>query len=94
MFSIDLIGFGFSSKPSRVDFSMEFWRDQIANFVSEVVKEPVALVGNSIGSLAAVHVGQRNAGVGERHLFNQLRGRDEQQSETNAGRFRWVCVAI
>ena len=33
---------------------MEFWRDQIANFVSEVVKEPVALVGNSIGSLAAV----------------------------------------
>ena len=56
VFSIDLIGFGFSSKPSRVDFSMEFWRDQIANFVSEVVKEPVALVGNSIGSLAAVHV--------------------------------------
>jgi pimeloyl-ACP methyl ester carboxylesterase len=56
VFSIDLVGFGLSSKPSEVDFSMEFWRDQIANFVSEVVKEPVALVGNSIGSLAAVHV--------------------------------------
>ena len=56
VFSIDLVGFGSSSKPSGVDFSMEFWRDQVANFISEVVKEPVALVGNSIGSLAAVHV--------------------------------------
>jgi pimeloyl-ACP methyl ester carboxylesterase len=55
-FAIDLIGFGKSDKPDSVDFSMEFWREQIIDFIKEVIQEPACLVGNSIGSLAAVHV--------------------------------------
>ena len=66
---------------------MEFWRDQVANFISEVVKEPVALVGNSIGSLAAVHVASETPELVKGICLINYKGRDEQQSEANAGRF-------
>lgn len=55
VFAIDLVGFGASSQPD-VPYEMEFWRDQVIDFVQNVVGEPAVLVGNSIGSLAAVHV--------------------------------------
>ncbi|CEF99871.1 Alpha/beta hydrolase fold-1 [Ostreococcus tauri] len=55
VFAIDLVGFGASDQPD-VAYNMEFWRDQVIDFVENVVGEPAVLVGNSIGSLAAVHV--------------------------------------
>lgn len=55
MYAIDLLGFGESEK-APIDYSMELWRDLILDFMSEYVKEPVVLVGNSIGSLAALMV--------------------------------------
>lgn len=55
VYALDLVGFGASDQPN-VDYQMEFWRDQVIDFVENVVGEPAVLVGNSIGSLAAVHV--------------------------------------
>ena len=55
MYALDLVGFGTSDQPD-VPYAMEFWRDQVIDFVENVVGEPAVLVGNSIGSLAAVHV--------------------------------------
>jgi len=55
VYAIDLVGFGASSQPD-VAYEMEFWRDQVIDFIQNVVGEPAVLVGNSIGSLAAVHV--------------------------------------
>mmetsp|Transcript_20672 Transcript_20672/g.51499 ORF Transcript_20672/g.51499 Transcript_20672/m.51499 type:complete len:356 (+) Transcript_20672:228-1295(+) len=55
VYALDLVGFGSSDQPDTA-YCMEFWRDQIIDFVSAVVGEPAALVGNSIGSLAALHV--------------------------------------
>jgi len=55
VYALDLVGFGTSDQPD-VPYAMEFWRDQVIDFVENVVGEPAVLVGNSIGSLAAVHV--------------------------------------
>lgn len=55
VYALDLVGFGTSDQPD-VPYNMEFWRDQVIDFVENVVGEPAVLVGNSIGSLAAVHV--------------------------------------
>jgi pimeloyl-ACP methyl ester carboxylesterase len=55
VYAIDLVGFGASDQPD-VKYEMEFWRDQVIDFVKAVVGEPAVLVGNSIGSLACVHV--------------------------------------
>mmetsp|Transcript_6687 Transcript_6687/g.16602 ORF Transcript_6687/g.16602 Transcript_6687/m.16602 type:complete len:346 (+) Transcript_6687:225-1262(+) len=55
VFALDLVGFGSSDQPDA-EYCMEFWRDQVIDFVDNVVGEPAVLVGNSIGSLAALHV--------------------------------------
>lgn len=62
VYAIDLIGFGASAKPKpgtlqpgeQVPYAFETWGQQIADFCREVVGEPVFLVGNSIGCIAAM----------------------------------------
>lgn len=56
VYAIDLIGFGGSAKPAPadLDYTFETWAQQIADFCREVVGEPVFLVGNSIGCIAAL----------------------------------------
>ena len=56
VYAIDLIGFGGSAKPApgEIDYTFETWSQQIADFCQQVVSEPVLLVGNSIGCIAAM----------------------------------------
>ncbi|WP_416670657.1 alpha/beta fold hydrolase [Egbenema bharatensis] len=58
VYAIDLIGFGGSAKPvpgkSSISYTFETWGQQISDFCREVVGEPVFLVGNSIGCIAAM----------------------------------------
>ena len=61
VFALDLVGFGSSSQPDA-EYKMGFWRDQVIDFVENVVGEPAVLVGNSIGSLTAVHVAAESPG--------------------------------
>lgn len=56
-----LPGYGRSEKPT-VAYGQDLWRDYLADFVKNVVKKPVVVVGNSIGgfmsaSLAADYPG-------------------------------------
>ncbi len=64
-YSIDLIGFGESSQPNsfingeriRPDsfcYNFDNWGQQIADFTKLVIKQPVILVGNSIGGIIAL----------------------------------------
>jgi pimeloyl-ACP methyl ester carboxylesterase len=57
VYAIDLIGFGGSAKPQpsqALSYTFEIWGQQIADFCQEIVGEPVFLVGNSIGCIAAM----------------------------------------
>ena len=76
VYALDLVGFGTSDQPD-VPYAMEFWRDQVIDFVENVVGEPAVLVGNSIGSLAAVHVAAESPKTTAGHRPHQLRGGDE-----------------
>ena len=52
-----LLGFGKSAKPAPgepLPYNFETWGQQVAAFVQAVVKEPVFLVGNSIGGVVAL----------------------------------------
>jgi len=77
-YSIDLIGFGESSQPqcrlngepkSKENFFYNFdnWAEQISDFSQVIVKQPVLLIGNSIGgviALRAAHLlGEKCKGV-------------------------------
>lgn len=57
VFALDLLGFGKSAKPAPgepLPYNFETWGQQVVEFVQEVVKEPVFLVGNSIGGVVAL----------------------------------------
>ncbi|BAU43854.1 alpha/beta fold hydrolase [Leptolyngbya sp. O-77] len=57
VFAIDLIGFGYSAKPTpgeEIQYTFETWGQQLLDFCREVIGEPVLLVGNSIGCVAAL----------------------------------------
>lgn len=57
VFSIDLIGYGYSGKPNPRDvgvdafYTFETWGSQINDFCSDVVKEEAFFICNSIGGI-------------------------------------------
>ncbi|KAL7104656.1 hypothetical protein ACP275_08G259700 [Erythranthe tilingii] len=53
VYAVDLLGFGWSEK-ALVDYDALVWRDQVVDFVKEIVKEPAVLVGNSLGGFTAL----------------------------------------
>ena len=64
-FAIDLLGFGDSSQPvalldyessknNATKYCFDLWGEQIRDFCNEKIKEPVILVGNSIGGIVAL----------------------------------------
>ena len=59
-YAIDLMGYGYSDKPSPKDYAVnelynfENWAGQTCQFVENSVKEPVVLVSNSVGGLVAL----------------------------------------
>ncbi len=77
-YSLDLIGFGESSKPNsqisyekknseNFNYCFDNWSQQVNDFCQEIVKKPVFLIGNSIGGVIALntskHLSQKCLGV-------------------------------
>jgi pimeloyl-ACP methyl ester carboxylesterase len=59
VYALDMLGFGASEKAS-VSYKVDLWVEQVYDFWRTFIRQPVVLVGNSIGSLvclaaAAVH---------------------------------------
>ena len=68
-YAIDLLGFGKSSQPgatldyefpkdNEVKYCFDLWANQIKDFCNEIIKEPVFLIGNSIGGIVALKSGE------------------------------------
>lgn len=55
VWAIDLLGFGRSAKPSW-QYGGELWREQLHDFIGQIIKRPAVLVGNSIGGYACLTV--------------------------------------
>lgn len=70
VWAIDLLGFGRSAKPN-LQYSGDLWRDQLHDFVTEIVGRPAVLVGNSLGGYASLCVAaQRPASAAGLVLLN------------------------
>ena len=55
VWAIDLLGFGRSAKPN-LEYSGNLWRDQLNDFINEVIGQPAVLAGNSLGGYACLCV--------------------------------------
>ncbi|KAF8410580.1 hypothetical protein HHK36_003112 [Tetracentron sinense] len=53
VYAIDLLGFGWSDK-AIIEYDAMVWRDQVVDFLKEIVKEPAILIGNSLGGFTAL----------------------------------------
>lgn len=54
VFAIDLLGQGASAKPAKFQYTIETWAELLLDFMREIIGGPTILLGNSIGSLAAL----------------------------------------
>ena len=63
VYAIDLLGFGLSDKPI-LDYSAELWRDQVLEFIKEIIypetKKPVVTIGNSLGGFTALYAASKS----------------------------------
>jgi len=55
VWAIDLLGFGRSAKPN-MQYSGDLWRDQLYDFITEVIGQPAVLAGNSLGGYTCLCV--------------------------------------
>lgn len=55
VWAIDLLGFGRSAKPNQ-QYSGVLWRNQIYDFITQVIQQPAVLAGNSLGGYACLCV--------------------------------------
>ncbi|KAI0488463.1 hypothetical protein KFK09_028296 [Dendrobium nobile] len=53
VYALDLLGFGWSEK-AIIEYDATIWKDQVADFMKDIVKEPAILVGNSLGGFTAL----------------------------------------
>ena len=60
VWAIDLLGFGRSAKPAT-EYSGTLWRDQLHDFITEIIGRPAILAGNSLGGYASLCVAGEQA---------------------------------
>lgn len=53
VYAMDLLGFGRSAKPN-LEYNGNLWSDQLQDFITEVIKQPAILAGNSLGGYACL----------------------------------------
>eukprot|EP00252_Welwitschia_mirabilis_P006908 TRINITY_DN1785_c0_g1_i1.p1 TRINITY_DN1785_c0_g1~~TRINITY_DN1785_c0_g1_i1.p1 ORF type:complete len:305 (-),score=16.53 TRINITY_DN1785_c0_g1_i1:628-1542(-) len=84
VYAIDLLGFGWSEK-AIIEYSPFLWRDQVSDFLKEIVKEPAILVGNSLGGFTALVTAADNPenvrGVAILNSAGQFRNPEKQDSD-------------
>ena len=59
VYALDMLGFGASEKAS-VSYKVNLWVDQVYDFWRTFIRQPVVLVGNSIGSLISLAAAARH----------------------------------
>ncbi|KAK9285389.1 hypothetical protein L1049_024581 [Liquidambar formosana] len=93
VYAIDLLGFGWSEK-AIIEYDAMVWRDQVVDFLKEIVKEPAILVGNSLGGftalIAAVGLPEQVVGVAllnSAGQFGSANGETSKPDETVLQKF-------
>ena len=97
VYGLDLLGLGASDQPDDVEYSIDLWREQCADFVADRLDEPPIVIGHSFGSLIALElardlgaqgkpiraVGMMNCGIGmnNKNALKVEAWRAEQQAQ-------------
>lgn len=90
VYALDLLGFGWSDK-AIIEYDAMVWRDQVVDFLKEIVKEPAVLVGNSLGGFtalsAAIGSPEQVTGVALLNSAGQFSDASRRLEESNENAF-------
>ena len=82
----DLPGYGFSSKPDNVVYSMDYFNQKIIELLDALDIQKFSLIGNSLGGALSIGLGLNHAervqkliltapgGVEDREIYNEMPG--------------------
>lgn len=71
VYALDLLGFGGSQKAAT-QYQIKLWVDQVYDFYHTFIKQPMIIVGNSIGSLIALAVATKYPEIVDRLVMISL----------------------
>ncbi|KAJ8764330.1 hypothetical protein K2173_006070 [Erythroxylum novogranatense] len=95
VYALDLLGFGWSEK-ALIEYDAMVWKDQVVDFLKDIVKEPAVLVGNSLGGfttlVAAVGLPQQVAGVVLLNSAGQFGNANEETKKPEDSVFQKVVL--
>jgi pimeloyl-ACP methyl ester carboxylesterase len=77
VYTMDLLGFGFSDKPSTAPYSADLYVEQITDFIREVSGSPVNIVASSLGAAYAIRVADEHPELIKSMVLNAPTGVDK-----------------
>lgn len=77
VYAIDLLGFGFSDKPSTAPYSADLYVELIIDFIREVTGYPVNIVASSLGAAYAIRVADEHPDLIKSMVLNAPTGADK-----------------
>jgi pimeloyl-ACP methyl ester carboxylesterase len=77
VYAIDLLGFGFSYKPSTAPYSADLYVELITDFIREVAGYPVNIVASSLGAAYTIRVADEHPELIKSMVLNAPTGADK-----------------
>ncbi|MEG3439027.1 alpha/beta fold hydrolase [Pannus brasiliensis CCIBt3594] len=93
VYALDLLGFGGSDKV-KLTYSIDLWRQQIADFWREKIERPTVFVGNSIGGLITLNLMAENPEITAGGVIINCAGGLNHRPEELNPLFRFVMGAF
>lgn len=76
VYAFDLLGFGFSDKPSSASYSADLYCELITDFIREVCGFPANVIASSLGAAYAIRVADEHPELVNRMILNGPTGAD------------------
>lgn len=59
LYAPDVVGFGYTDRPTDIQYSIHAWVDHMIDFIETVIKSKVSVIGNSFGGAIALHLAKK-----------------------------------
>jgi pimeloyl-ACP methyl ester carboxylesterase len=76
VYAFDLLGFGFSEKPSTLSYSADLYVDLISDFIREVTGYPANVIASSLGAAYVIRVADEHPQLINSMILNGPTGSD------------------
>jgi 2-hydroxymuconate-semialdehyde hydrolase len=59
VFAPDIVGFGYTERPKNVEYNVKTWTNHLINFIENIGKSKINIIGNSLGGALALQIANK-----------------------------------